>query len=515
MIEQGINQVNDQVLEVPDNITHEKLVKLMLDWWRPSQIIEDINTANEYYMCRNTNILKKTRSYKDQHGRTMVNETLSNQRIPSAFLRTSVVQKTNYGFGKPFSISVESSSLTKNEQNNDKNGEMYLKEWQDWLDTEKRKTIKKIANKAINGGINWAYVWIDDDNKLDFVDVDGNTVYPNWKDKSHIDLNHIIRDYSIIDFATGSADSVNKVEYWDDENKEFYIDKSGVLVPDESEGGRLPTGKHMDDDKDGIGWGKVPFVGFKGNEDELPLLNLIKAHIDTYDMLMSKTADSLIDDIDPVLLLKNISADIKDLQQARDIIKNLLIASVEGDGDAKYLQVRADINANKADLELIKTDISKFASDVNFEDIRGGGNLNQLVIKSMYQALDTYIEGVEVEFEVFMNNIKYFFDMWQEWKGNGTFEQWQEYKLIVTLNRDMMINESAIIDDTVKLMNTGVSQETVDNYNPAVESVEIENARRANEAEAAFNTQNEQSEMFKFIQQMKDAENDNEPEDEK
>ena len=66
----------------------------------------------------------------------------------------------------------------------------------------------------------------------------------------------------------------------------------------------------------------------------------------------------------------------------------------------------------------------------------------------------------------------------------------------MTLDRDMMINESTIIEDTVKLMSTGVSQETIDNWNPAVESHEIEQSRRDAES------QNESNEMHNFQKQL-------------
>ena len=47
-----------------------------------------------------------------------------------------------------------------------------------------------------------------------------------------------------------------------------------------------------------------------------------------------------------------------------------------------------------------------------------------------------------------------------------------------------MINETELIENTAKLSGL-VSQETLDNYNPAVDSHDIERERRENEEEYA------------------------------
>lgn len=123
----------------------------------------------------------------------------------------------------------------------------------------------------------------------------------------------------------------------------------------------------------------------------------------------------------------------------------------------------------------------KFSYGVDMNDARFGGNPNQLVIKSLYQDLDTYTDGIERHFQSFIEQLKYFFDKWYEITGRGSFAEAQEYKILVKLDRSMLINQSSLIDDTVKLQGTGVSQKTLLEFNPVVQDVELEQKRLENE----------------------------------
>jgi hypothetical protein len=142
---------------IPPNVSNKDIAQIIIDEWRDSQTIEDMRTANEYYLCRNTAIQKKNRDYKDEAGNVRSNDTVSNAKIPSAFLRTSVNQKINYALGKPFVINVEAIDAEDKARQDDPIAEEYLKQWQGWITPYVRKTIKRIAKWAVVGGIGWGY----------------------------------------------------------------------------------------------------------------------------------------------------------------------------------------------------------------------------------------------------------------------------------------------------------------------------------------------------------------------
>lgn len=477
-----------------------EILKTILDEWRnreKKQIIIDMHDADEYYMCRNVTVSQKRRDLSG-HGE---NNTLSNVKIKSGHVRTNVVQKSDYALGKPFIVSVESPiPKTVDEQGNpieDPQAAIYLDEWSKYLSPARRKTIKRIGKHgAINKGIGWAYVTIDQTEDLLLQYVDSKELYPAWADIEHTMLDAIVRDYKVIQYINNNREEINKVEFWDKELVARFEDKGhAALTPDPDYPQSMA---HMDQSGKGIAWGRVPFIAFKGNEDELPILNIIRSQIDSYDKLQSKSTDALLDDIDPVLVLEGFSPELGDLIEQRQIMQNSRIVAIERDGKAYYVQVSPDVTAVQAKLESLKKDIREFGMMVMSQDDDMTSNPSGVALKFRYQDLDTYTNGLETEFEVFMQQLKYFFDIWLEFRKIGTAEQWAQYKLIVTLDRDMMINVSADIEDTVKLGSTGVSQETLDNWNPAVESHEVEQARREKEQQSALSDMNTERELARL-----------------
>jgi hypothetical protein len=103
------------------------------------------------------------------------------------------------------------------------------------------------------------------------------------------------------------------------------------------------------------------------------------------------------------------------------------------------------------------------------------------------------LHNIETEFEMFIDNLKYFYDKYLHWTGKVDEKISSKYKIVATLDRDLMINETEILGNVVKLQGM-VSQETLDNNNPYVESHSIEQARREAEAEKNAETDN----LFKF-----------------
>ena len=488
--------------------TNKEITKNILQEYRNSEKIKAMQEAMQYYLVNNTAIDDKTRSYKDEAGQLVINDTLTNTKTKSAQYRKSVNQKVNFSLSKPFVISCDSKK--------------YLEAWEDWLTETRRKVIKRAGKEAINKGICFVYPWIDEKGELNIAYTIPETIYPAWKDIDHTELDAVVRDYVVTEYTNETPKDVYKVEYWDREIFEKFIDYgrgegSGDLVDDlgdnqsafdENENVSI-INTHMKSNKgEGISWERVPFIPIKGNEEELPLLAEMKTDIDSYDMLKSKSIDSLLDDIDAVLVVENIGAEIHDLTKARKMVQNSRIMAVEPGGKAHFEKVDANINAIKEELELLKKDMQDNTSTVDLTTIQLGTNPSGESMKSFFESLNTWTNGFEEEFRVFMKNLKYFFDMWLSWKGGyGTFEQLQAIPITFTLDRDMMINESGIINNLMQ-MREELSQQTRDEMNPWVESHEIEQARRDAEEEEAI----KKGELL--LKEKEDEEPDNENKDE-
>lgn len=462
---------------------NQKLTQLILEQWRPSPIIKDMREADKYYRGENTAISQKKRGYTNPKTKKFEQiDTVSNEKLFSGFIRQSVNQKVAYGFGKPFVLSVDILGDKDNEQLKDLK-DRYATEWDNFITPYFRKQLKSIAREAINNGIGWGFVYIDPNDELLKVDnYKSETLYPKWIDDSHKTFDALVRDYVEQEYTDNGIQNVNKVELWTENEVEKYIADGLDLEPDGDE--NIST--HLNNQQ---GWGRIPFIFLKSSDDEMPLLKLIKSYIDAYDELNSKSVDSLIDDIEPVVLFKGISAEIHDLTEAKELFYTLKSASVEEQGDVNFLQAKIDIDNVQKKLENIKKDIKEFSCTVNTQDIQFGSNPSGIALKAAYQDLDICMNDIETEFELFMQQLKYFFDKYQVFKGNFTEQELAQLDITVTLDRDMMLNETELIENTAKLSGL-VSQETLDGYNPAVESHEIEQERRDNEEDKRLNKSN-------------------------
>lgn len=491
-----INQmsiITDTIEYGAQGTTNKEITKNILNEWRDSEKISDMIQAELYSKVKNTAIDAKTRDYEDEDGHIIINKHLSNIKTKTARYRKSLKQKINFALAKPFILSCD----------NDK----YQALWDEFLTDKIRAVIKRTGKDAINKGIGFTYPWINEKGDLELIEVNPVTLYPAWKDEAHTELDAMVRDYDVIEYNNQTPTTIRKVEFWDDKIVEKYIDYgmgqgNGDLEPDVGNGyelddtteGRLTiqtthmTGKNGE----GVSWGRVPFIALKGDEDELPLLNECKTDIDSYDYIKSKGLDSIIDDIDAVLVVEDISPEMGELSRARKLVQNSRIMAVDKGGNAHFEKVDANIDAIVKQLEVIAKDIQDNTSTVDVTTIEFGSNPSGKAMRTFYEPLNDWTNGFEAEFRAYFENLKYFFDMWASWKGGyGSFEELQKIKLTVTLDRDMMIDEDGIIANLVNLGDE-ISQETRDELNPYVESHEKEEERRAEDRKKAL----ENNELF-------------------
>lgn len=479
--------INDNIEYGAIGTTNKDITRNILQEWRNSTKIKDMYEAEKYSKVQNTAIEAKTRAYFDEDGHLIENKHLSNIKTKTARYRKSLKQKLNFALAKPFVISCD----------NDK----YKKLWDEFLNNKIRAVIKRTGKDAINKGIGYSYPWINDLGELELIDVNPITIYPAWSDEAHTELDAIVRDYEVIEYNNTTPTTVRKVEFWDKQIVEKYVDYglgngSGDLEADVGTGYELDENvkdrvtvqqTHMvDNTGKGISWERVPFIALKSDEDELPLLNECRDDVDSYDWVKSKGLDSILDDIDAVLVVEDVSPEMGELSRARKLVQNSRIMAVEKGGNAHFEKVNANIDAVLKQLELLAKDIQDNTSTVDVTTIEFGSNPSGKAMRTFFEPLNEWTNGFESEFRAYFENLKYFFDKWAAWKGGyGTFEELQKIKLTVTLDRDMMIDEESIITNLVNLGDE-LSQETRDELNPYVENHQKEEKRREEDRKKAL-----------------------------
>ena len=479
------------------------VARIIVNNGKNSHKIAEMKTAQRYF-DGHPDIEEKKRVYYDKNRQEINNPAANNAKIKSGFLRMLVQQKQDYAFAKTFVIKL----ATETEKEVDLAEDEYGKAWKQFCDRTLFKTIYKLGGQAINNGIAWCYLWIDENGDLQIKDMPPELTYPVWKDRQHTELDRLVYNFLQLKYSSENPAEIEYAEYWTDKERILFNVSNGyqmeAAILDEVGN---PIYSHM---TDGVSWGKIPFIALKATDDEKPLLNFIKEQIDSYDKLDSNSLDSLIDDLDPLLIFKGISPAVKDLLEARELAKLTRTVSLDTDGDAHFIQAQTQIQAYLEKQQALRKDIFKFGYGVDTQDARFGGNPNQLEIKSLYQDLDTYTDGLERHLQDFIDQLKFFFDQWYELTGRGSFVISQSYKVLVKLDRAMMINQSALIDDTVKLQGTGVSKKTLLEFNPIVQDVEMEEQRLEEEKK-----QNEaENPLFNFPKDEEENEEEDKPENE-
>ena len=148
-------------------------------------------------------------------------------------------------------------------------------------------------------------------------------------------------------------------------------------------------------------------------------------------------------------------------------------------GDLKTLEINVNSENYKVILEIFKKALIENARGYDAKDDRLSGNPNQMNIQSMYSDIDLDANGMETEFQASMEELLWFINVHLFNTGMGDFEQ-EEIDII--FNRDILINESEVIDNCSKSSGL-LSDETVVANHPWVDDPQAELDRIAEQKE--------------------------------
>lgn len=148
--------------------------------------------------------------------------------------------------------------------------------------------------------------------------------------------------------------------------------------------------------------------------------------------------------------------------------KNL--ATYGAGGDLKTLQIEVNSDNYRSILEIFKKAIIENAMGYDAKDDRLAGNPNQMNIQSMYSNIDLDANNMETEYQASFEELLWFVNVHLFNVGMGDFES---EDVDVIFNRDILINESEVIDSCTK--SEGIlSDETIVANHPWVDDAQAE-----------------------------------------
>ncbi|AXM89375.1 phage portal protein [Anoxybacillus ayderensis] len=347
----------------------------------------------------------------------------SNQKLAHDFVKKLVNQKVGYLLSKEPTIATENKT--------------YRKMMQDMFDKRLLKTMKNLGKEAINKGIAFLYVYIDEKGELSFKKIPSEQIIPFWKDNDHEEIVSFIRVYEEVVYTNTQKQKQKKVEYHHPKGIKYYVLQADSLVPDVLAG--VETNYHFTINEKPYLWERMPLIVFKYNEEEQPLIDCIKSLVDDYNLQASVNADLLADI--PNFIYKLVNYGGTDLQEFLNDLNRYRAVKLDENGDVGKLQADLQTDAVEKELLRIRKAIYEFGRGVDTQD-ENLGNASGVALRYRYSDLDMDCNILETEFQSSLEQLIWFIDQYLLMTGKGDFTN---EPISIIFNRDIIINESEVI----------------------------------------------------------------------
>lgn len=397
----------------------------------------------------------------------------TNKRIASGFHKILVDQKTAYLVGEPMVFG----------SNNDNSDQLKLlseligERWED--------TIPELIKGASNKGLEWLHPFINEDGEFDYMIISATQFIPIYDYSKRKRLAAGIRFYAI------SSDVV-KLEVWSDTDVTYFEMTNGQITLDAEV--ELNPAPHFTDAEgaNGKSWGKVPFVKFANNEEELSDLHFYKSAIDAYDELVSDAQNTLSDMQSVILAL--IGYEGEDLAGFLTNLRRYKAIKLEaGEGDVKPITIDVPVDAYRMQSDLLKENIITFGQGVNPSPDVIGSAPSGVALTNLYSLLDMKASILERKFTLALREFVWFIQEYCKLANKGEFD----YRDITfTFNKLLLMNETEIVDMAQKSSGI-ISQQTILENHPWVKDATLEAERLKQEQQELMNMHDNYDATFK------------------
>ncbi|SHE61948.1 phage portal protein [Clostridium fallax] len=440
----------------------EEIIQEDIKDWNTSQSRQLMLDGERYYKG-DSDILKRRRMAIGEDGQLEEVKNLANNKLVHNFVRKLVDQKVGYLLSKPLAIQTNN---------------IQYKDILDYVfDKSFMRLLKNLGKDAINKGIAWAQVYYNDEGKLRFKRLPSEEIIPLWKDSEHTKLDAVIRVYQIIVYEGHTKKTVIKAEYWDTEKVLRYVEDNGKLVPDVEAPEDTGHFSMVDDkgNKKSFTWSKVPFVYFKYNDEEQPLIKFVKSLVDDYDRNKSDNSNNLEDLPNSIYVLKDY--DGTNLGEFRKNMALYRAVKVTGDGGVETRNLEINVEAYKTHIEQTRKDIYEFGRGVDTQSDKFGNSPSGIALKFLYNDLDLDCNIIETEFQASLEYLLWFINQHLINTRQGDFTN---ENVDFIFNRDTLINESDSISNCQNSVGI-ISNETIVSNHPWSTKDELDKIKKEKE----------------------------------
>lgn len=454
-----------------NELTQNEIIELEIKNWKNSPKRRAMLEGERYYQGEH-DILQRKRTVIGIDGSLQEVENLPNNKVVDNQYVKMVDQKTNYLLGQPLTFDTDDNAYE------DALSKVFNKRF--------HRTLKNMGENSLNCGIGWLYPYYNEQGEFRFKRFEPFEILPFWNDAEHTVLEFAVRVYEVETYEGKNCKIVEKVEiYYPDRIERFVLD-DGVLVLDvENPSSDYVIFEDESGVEQGYSWGKVPLIPFKYNNREIPLIRKVKSLQDGINTMLSDFENNMQEDSrNTILIIKNYDgtnlAEFRHNLATFGAVKVKTIDGAEGDVDA--LQVEVNSENYRAILEVFKKALIENAMGYDAKDDRLQGNPNQMNIQSMYSDIDLDANGMETEFQASFEELLWFVHIHFL---NGGYGDFSNSEVSIIFNRDMMMNETEVVDNCTKSVGI-LSDETIVSQHPWVTDVKMELKRKKDEKQEGF-----------------------------
>ena len=440
-----------------NSLTDTRVVYL-IEKFKTSGRRELMMEGERYYQVDND--IKDRRITKKVNGQRVEESWRANNKLAHATYKNQVDEKIAYLLSKPVTYRTSEDA-----------GSSYADKIKDILGKHFQYQLTQLGYEASNKGIGWLQVYVDTEGNLKTMVIPAEQCIPYWKDKTHTELDTMIRVYDTTVWEYSTEKTVTNVEVWTEDSVAFYRLEGKLLIYDYDRS--MDAGGPVSHYRNGDvwqSWGMVPFIPFKNNQIEMPDIKFVKSLIDGYDQGRSEAANYVEEVKNLIFVLKGYGgADLNEFM--RDINEDRAIKIDDPEeGGVDTITPQMDITALREHYEQLKRDIAEAGQSVNKDLDKFGAAPSGVALRFMYSGLDLKCNLMETEFKMGFEQLLYFVDMYLQLTGQGDFEK-TEVELV--FNRDMAVNESEQIQNCTNSRGT-ISDKTIIAHHPYVSDVEEE-----------------------------------------
>lgn len=406
---------NKNIIEDDFDIIKQKIDEFMYSKKKELMLIGQKYYENNNDICLNSN----------DNGISQYYDTKS--KLSHSFIRKITDQKVQYIFGRPFSINTSNHNLAN--------------ELHHIFNDNFKRDLKNICKESINKGVSYLQVYFDEQ-KIKFRKIPSEEIIPIFKDDTKTDLDSVIRVYKSLVDKNGKKEVIVKVKWYKTSGVHNFIYNNDKIIIDSEN----PYEPHFYFNGIGYNFQKIPFIYFRYNEEEIPLIKYVKSLIDDYDRLSSIDSDTILEQPNAIYVLTNY--DGENLNEFRENLSNYRAVKVSDGGGIDIKTANINTKNVTEHLMMTRRDIYELGRGVDTQNERVS-KTSGVALKFLYADIDLDCNSIELEFKSSLRYLMNFVEIFINLKniGKTIYKSDDFLNIEFVFNRRMIINESEAIAD--------------------------------------------------------------------